>query len=379
MRVYQAKKDQQVITNLTENEELSFEISNDEVIIDMLRRNYAFPIQTPVQEYLCNARDAMREAKKENEEFLVSLPNSLDPNFKIRDYGVGLSPERVRQVFVKYGESTKRNTNSQTGGYGIGAKSAFIYTDSFKVISYYEGIKYTYLAIRSKNQEKGSFDCIHKCETDEVNGVEIVIPVKSEDFSEFARSVYRATYFWSVRPKLVGISKFEIPKSYTDNQPILVNKYGAIYPIDSKFSFGLKEEKNDTNDWYARYNTNQFNKDIILVIDGIPYKNPFESLKDQSLVNQTKQTQVLFFNTGDISLPPNREEIISESTNEKVVKKMSEEYINSLSNEYQSLFKKSSLIEVATKIKYLQQVVTEKHLKGIIEGNYPQCKVEVIT
>jgi 3-isopropylmalate dehydratase small subunit len=108
MKVYQNAATE-ILTNQEDNEEISFEISsNDEVIIDMLRRNYAHPIQTPVQEYLCNARDACRESNNPESKIEVSLPNILDATLKIRDYGVGLSPERVRSVFTKYGESTKR-------------------------------------------------------------------------------------------------------------------------------------------------------------------------------------------------------------------------------------------------------------------------------
>src|SRR5574343_369620 len=106
--------------------------------MEILSTLYKYPIRTVCQEYICNARDAMREAGTFGKmPMKISVPNNFSPVFKVRDYGVGLSPDRVRNVFVNYGSSTKRNTNTQTGGFGIGAKSAFAITDSFVVVSFY--------------------------------------------------------------------------------------------------------------------------------------------------------------------------------------------------------------------------------------------------
>src|SRR5690606_2181428 len=37
--------------------------------------------------------------------------------FRVHDYGVGLSPERVRGVYAKFFSSTKRGTNRQIGAF----------------------------------------------------------------------------------------------------------------------------------------------------------------------------------------------------------------------------------------------------------------------
>jgi len=112
-------------SNVEPSKALNFGISDVRLVVDILSKLYAYPIRTLVQEYICNGRDAMREAGTWGKlPIEITVPNSLDPVFKVRDFGVGISPDRMENIFVNYGSSTKRNTNTQTGGFGIGAKSA---------------------------------------------------------------------------------------------------------------------------------------------------------------------------------------------------------------------------------------------------------------
>ena len=68
-----------------QNETQNFGIGDASVVIEILRnRLYEHKIQTLVQEYICNARDAMREVGKGNA-FEVTIPTHLNPVFKVRD------------------------------------------------------------------------------------------------------------------------------------------------------------------------------------------------------------------------------------------------------------------------------------------------------
>ena len=49
-----------------------------------------------------------------------STPTELAPVLTIKDYGVGLSVEDIRNIFSQYGASTKRETNDQVGSLGLG-------------------------------------------------------------------------------------------------------------------------------------------------------------------------------------------------------------------------------------------------------------------
>src|SRR5688572_23276532 len=113
--------------------EKSFSIGNPVVIMKIMRSKlYSNPIKVLIQEYLCNARDANREAGCDRA-IEVHVPTKFNQSFEVRDYGIGISPERMENVFIRYGESTKRGNNLQTGGFGIGAKSGWSYSDSFSI------------------------------------------------------------------------------------------------------------------------------------------------------------------------------------------------------------------------------------------------------
>jgi hypothetical protein len=244
-------------------------------IIDILRnRLYSKPIQTLVQEYICNARDAMREANTWGiKSLVIGVPNAIKPVFSVRDFGVGLSPDRVENVFVLYGASTKRDSNNQTGGFGIGAKSAWSYTDSFTVTTFVDGIERVYIAHLGTNN-MGSLDLISERATTEPNGTMVSIAVRPNDIQEFKTAIQRCTYFWKEPIEFLGsadnLEKFNT--IYEDDDVIVVSHCPFI-------------------GWLTG-----------LLIDGVIY--PCE--QDQK---STNRPALLKFKTGELDISASREEI----------------------------------------------------------------------
>ena len=118
-------------------EEEFFGVADMAMILSILRKYmYSEPISTIIQEVSSNARDANREVEKRDTPIKITLPNVIN-NFtlKIEDDGPGVTPQRMTGVFLKYGASTKREDNKQTGGFGFGAKTPFAYGDSFTIIT----------------------------------------------------------------------------------------------------------------------------------------------------------------------------------------------------------------------------------------------------
>lgn len=230
-----------------------FGIGDASVIIEILRnRLYEHPIRTLVQEYICNGRDANREAGSKRR-LQVTIPNDISPVFKVRDFGPGISPDRIANVFVKYGASTKRDTNNQTGGFGIGAKSAWSYTDSFSIITFVDGVQRTYVAHTGVNNQ-GRLDLISEVETSETNGTEIHVAVKRGDMYNFRNAVYRAVYFWeaSEMPELKGVTSLD---NIPSHNPFI------------KVSDTIEILKGDVPDFLG---VNYYGK-LILNIDGVVY------------------------------------------------------------------------------------------------------------
>lgn len=349
-------------TNRQAGEEMDFGIGDASVIIEILRnRLYSNPKQTLVQEYLCNGRDATRE-KSVKTPMKVTLPTNLDPVFKVRDYGVGISPDRIRDVFVLYGKSTKRGTDTQTGGFGIGAKSAWAYTDSFTIVTYIDGVAREYLAHIGDNQN-GKLVPLSETPTSEPNGTEIQIGVKKQDIQDFVNATYRATMFWDVRPQFEGITEPEIPNFYKTMKAVMHRDNWAIYK-----SGDLTRFIEGTNS----YNYGRSGGGIVMVVDGIPYKL---SNKFHELPNVRKFQEYLHYDmvltiavgNGDVEVSASREAISDSEFSQKQINELAEDVLKSIEKQIEA-----ELAKVKTFSDYVQ---THRNINATLNNNLPTEKV----
>lgn len=161
-----------------------------------------------VRELACNAWDAHVEAGTKDIPFVICLPNRIEPFFKIRDFGTGMSHDDVMQIYTTYFESTKQQSNDQIGCFGLGSKSPFAYTKNFTVVSFFGGEKRTYNMIIN---DEGLPEVIHVATeaTDEKNGLEIFFAVKSGDQWEFGAAAKKVLRPFATLPEVKGISNFE--------------------------------------------------------------------------------------------------------------------------------------------------------------------------
>lgn len=173
-------------TNKTETncnlEGKAFSIKNSPIAFEILSSKlYSDANMAVVRELLCNAYDSHKACGKQDVPIHVQLPSYINKNFIIRDYGLGLSKEDVIDLYTTFFHSTKADSNDFTGCFGLGSKTPFSYTDAFTVVSYWNGIKYSFVA--AKKDGYPNIYCINEEDTDECNGLQISIPVKDgEDF-----------------------------------------------------------------------------------------------------------------------------------------------------------------------------------------------------
>lgn len=170
-----------IVTNMEASAE-KFSINADASMFDLLSKKlYSNPVQSVVRELVSNAIDA-NIAAGTKDPIQVHFPNSIDPTFFVRDAGIGMDAEKLKNVFT-YGGSDKRNTNKQIGGLGVGAKSPFSITDTFTVESTSDGIKRTAICF------KGSDGCPHFKmigeEESSVSGTKIYFNVDPDKFENF--------------------------------------------------------------------------------------------------------------------------------------------------------------------------------------------------
>lgn len=210
------QKSREIISNADASKE--FTIKNSAKAFKILSAGlYSDKIKAIVRELSCNAWDAHVMAKNKKP-FHVHLPNKLEPWFSVRDYGIGLSEEDIMNLYSTYFESTKTKSNDQIGALGLGSKSPFSYTDSFNIVSIFNGERKTYTAYINETgtpsitktfkesvenylaKLEGNFDKKKEAH----NGLEVRFSVNANDFDDFARKAAQVFRIFKVKPEVGG-------------------------------------------------------------------------------------------------------------------------------------------------------------------------------
>jgi hypothetical protein len=98
---------------------------------------YTYPKLATVREIICNGWDGHITAGCTDIPLQITI---TDEHIVIRDFGPGIPHEKIGPIYGVFGNSTKREDGTVTGGFGLGSKAPFSYTDNFEVVSYYGGI-----------------------------------------------------------------------------------------------------------------------------------------------------------------------------------------------------------------------------------------------
>lgn len=171
-------------------------------VFDILRNKiYSNKIGATVRETISNAKDAHTAAGKNSLPIYIEIPDRNHPFFIVQDWGTGMSPQTMKEVYMDYGSSSKRekeNNSSVVGKFGIGASSIHSYTDSFTITTVVDGIKYFY--VNALNGKLNQLNLLGQEPTNEGNGTIISVPVRSQDIAEFEREIFFYTKYWSVQP-----------------------------------------------------------------------------------------------------------------------------------------------------------------------------------
>lgn len=196
----QEQNDVEVSGNL---ESSTFSIKTTAAAFQLLSSGlYSNKVRAVIRELACNAHDAHVMVNNENP-IEIKLPNDLDKQFYVKDFGPGLSHEQVMRLYTTYFDSTKQDSNDFIGGFGVGSKSPFAYTDSFTVEARQDGKSRTYSAYVDEKQVP-QIVYMGEVETTEPNGLTVGFPVKPVDFRKFESEALSVGQWFHVKPILKG-------------------------------------------------------------------------------------------------------------------------------------------------------------------------------
>lgn len=288
---------------------LSFGVSDAPALMAMLSTGlYTYPHRTMIQELLFNAWDAhkMSGATDTPIEVFINTTSGLI----VRDYGPGIEPGEndlnIHGTYCIYGYSSKRRNKNLTGGFGLGTKAPFAYTESFSVTSFWGGTKNMYLVRRVSEDQDGrpGFTPLLKVPSTET-GLMVVIPLKKGD-EEKTRQVVR---------DIAYLSGLKINLQFEDEPVEEIVSY-SVQP--GEFLIGDDKNAEESHAHLPRHNK------IYAIYGGVRYAIPRDDYYDTEynfIYNVINDSQRLFigFSPDSLTPTPNRENLnLNEKTKETI-------------------------------------------------------------
>ncbi|WP_287333343.1 ATP-binding protein [Mesorhizobium sp.] len=257
------------------------------ILSDTLYRDKKLAV---VREVACNAWDAHTLVGKTDLPIEITL---TDEELIIKDFGPGIADAKMHPTYCGYGVSTKVKDDTQTGGFGLGCKAPFAYSDHFTVTSCHEGWRSVYAISRGGVDTEGKPGLIRmiKVKSDET-GITVSIPIKDRnDQAEFHRLIKRVVRQGGIKAKL---NDAELP-TY-DLEAIDKTGYGLV------FDHTLSESA-----VYVRYGA---------VLYPLSTEDPTLSKMARAFQSGTDMTLILSALPGSVGVTPSREAL---SYSEKTV------------------------------------------------------------
>ena len=286
--------DAEYIGDIQENR-VGIDKSNLDFITTLLTSNlYSKPLESFLRETVANAYDSHMEAGTDEHILLLIQDNGYKTyTISIRDYGVGVSPERFEKIYRNIGSSTKRDSNDYIGMFGIGRFSCLSCADIANITSYYNGKKYSYLMY--KNGGGINIDKMSETEGDFRNGLEVSIKKFIYSDSDWRGAIHHLCLF---------------------------DKLHITYQGENYFLKGL------ANQFNARKitNFNAFSRCSLLSKDKNYFKvgNVLYDMKD-SMDLATTDGLIISLPIGSVDITPNREALqYTDYTNRTINQKIAE-------------------------------------------------------
>lgn len=297
-----------VVGEIKENK-VNVDISNLSYLTTLLTTNlYSNPKESFLRETISNAWDSHKEAGVDTPIILEFGKDSGGFYIRIKDQGVGISPERFDKIYKCIGSSTKREDNSQIGGFGIGRFSALAVSNLVHITNTYNGICYKYLMY--KDAGIVHIDEISTQKLEAHNGVEIKVYISEYDISSYTSILKKLSFFDS----LYVYNNLGSSIEYSNNETIKLFNERKIFQED------ILVYSNSLNNYYSKFKSGVLLGNVLYPIDTVSLGlNIAETnfIKDNTIIVRC--------HIGDLDITPNREQLLySEKTikvlNDKIKK-----------------------------------------------------------
>lgn len=331
---------------------------------------YTNKIRAVVRELITNMIDA-HALNGNSEKFIIQVPGRLDPRFVCRDFGPGMSDFDIQGddnspgLYNSYFSSSKAESNDFIGGFGLGSKSPFSYTDTFSITSYHKGEIRGYVAYMDGDGPQIKPTFVKEMGPDDKTGIEIVVPVEEKDFRNFA---YEVSYIMRPFKDLAIINGLDREIDY--------------FP-DFDDYYGVNPERYwpDRGGLYAIYGG------IVYPIDGV--------IRDRNWLSIRNEVNYIKFPMGSLDIAPSREALsLDDRTRKNIierVKELSEKAFNedvkrfkestSPRHTYRELMKMGYSARdymISNSVKFTTKNLSYKKMQSMFEPDSKLCNAGVV-
>ncbi|HHV9809247.1 TPA: hypothetical protein ACUQ9X_003482 [Escherichia coli] len=331
---------------------------------------YTNKIRAVVRELITNMIDA-HALNGNPEKFIIQVPGRLDPRFVCRDFGPDMSDFDIQGddnspgLYNSYFSSSKAESNDFIGGFGLGSKSPFSYTDTFSITSYHKGEIRGYVAYMDGDGPQIKPTFVKEMGPDDKTGIEIVVPVEEKDFRNFA---YEVSYIMRPFKDLAIINGLDREIDY--------------FP-DFDDYYGVNPERYwpDRGGLYAIYGG------IVYPIDGV--------IRDRNWLSIRNEVNYIKFPMGSLDIAPSREALsLDDRTRKNIierVKELSEKAFNedvkrfkestSPRHTYRELMKMGYSARdymISNSVKFTTKNLSYKKMQSMFEPDSKLCNAGVV-
>lgn len=275
---------------------IDFRIKASPKAFKILSGFYSDPIGAIPRELGANAWDAMVKAGTTDKQFIVHVPNTLEPWYSIRDFGTGMSDEAVKQVYTTYFDSTKTDDNDSDGCMGLGSKTPLNYTQNFIVASYFNGKKTVYNIFLSERSIPRLATMAQE-NTNEPNGMEIRFSVDAKDIAMFADKIGLAYASFKHKPLIIGADNVVIARTV----PIFSGKNWEILEGKSRRGYGRV--------WKLYMGNYSYDISFDLVFKSAHFLSLPNEVRDRIYHLANRYYGGIDVNIGDVEVAPNKESL----------------------------------------------------------------------
>lgn len=215
----------------TDFEDMGFDTESMDFLQELLSEIYTMSEQSAIREYVANGLDATAQAGSEAP-VQITTPSGFDQQLSITDHGVGMSPEAVRELFGRYGGSSKRGSADEIGGFGIGSKAGFAVASMIHVASVKDAVRTEMTAARAAGGSK--ITAFTTTATDQPSGTTVTLPV--DPTYDWADAAWSAFCFARGRVSLNGETITDVrgddPEDFSViDTHMMLNPYSSSKPL----------------------------------------------------------------------------------------------------------------------------------------------------